>query len=83
MVKFSGLRFQFCVNVAIYPRFLVRVGFNRHRGNNIPNTLNDELSHRVCVYVKCYSQRLPGTFPSLRDQNNLEAWILIGLTSVE
>ncbi|XP_064789843.1 ADP-ribosylation factor-like protein 3 isoform X1 [Oncorhynchus masou masou] len=27
--------------------------------------------------------RLPGTYPSSRDQNNLEAWIPIGQTSVE
>ena len=28
MVKCGGSRFQFCANAAIYPWFLVRVGFN-------------------------------------------------------
>ena len=45
------------------------------------STLPDELRHsRVFVNVIL---RLPGTFHSPRDQNNLDAWILIGQTSVE
>ena len=82
MVKCDGSRFQFYANAAIYARFLVRVGFNSHSGYNICYTLPDKLSHHIRVFV-CCSQRLPGTFPSPRDQNNLEAWIPIGQTSVE
>ena len=81
MVKCDGLRFKFCVNAAIYPRFLVRVGFNSHSGYNISH-LPDELSPRNCVFVNVIL-RLAGTFPSPRDENNLEALILIGQTSFE
>jgi hypothetical protein len=42
MVKCDGSRFQFCANAAIYPRFLVKVGFNNHSGYNISYTLPDK-----------------------------------------
>ena len=71
MVKYSGTRFQFCTKAAIYPWFLGRVGFKSHSGTNFSYTL------------PYYYLRLPGTYPSLRDENNLEAWIPIGQTSVE
>ena len=51
MVKCDGLLFQFCVNAAIYPQFLFRVGFNSHSGYNISYTLPDKLSHRISVFV--------------------------------
>ena len=43
--------FQFCVNSAIYPRFLVRVGLNSHSGYHISYTLPDKLSLRISVFV--------------------------------
>ena len=79
----NGSLFQFCANAAIYPRFLFWVCFNSHRGNNRPYTLPDELSHIVRVNVNVILRGYPGTYPSPRDQNNLEAWILIGQASVE
>ena len=46
MVKCGGLRFQFCPNAAIYPLFLVRVGFNSHSGYNISNALPYKLEYK-------------------------------------
>ena len=39
MVKCGGSHFQIYANAAIFPRFLVRVGFNSHSGYNISNAL--------------------------------------------
>ena len=77
MGKCRGSHFQFCTNAAIYPRFLIWVGFNSHRGNSIRYTLPDE---RVRVHVDVVQ---PGTYPSPRDQNSLEVWNPIVPTSVE
>ena len=82
MVKCAGLHFQFCLNTAIHLQFLVRVGFNSHSGYNISNALPYKLTHRVSVQIDVVLW-LTRTYPSLRDQNNLEAWIPIGQTSVE
>jgi hypothetical protein len=81
MIKCGRLRFQFCTNAAIYPR--LRVGFNSHSGYNISYTLPNKLSQRLCVYVNIILGSYPGTYPSSRDQNNLEERIPIGQTSVE
>ena len=63
MVKFNGPCCQFCVNAAIYPQFLVRVGFRSHSGYNISYTLFDKLSHRISVFVNViirgYQESIP------------------------
>jgi hypothetical protein len=41
-----------------------------------PQLLNDSVR-------QCYFRRLPRTYPSPRDQNNLKAWIPVGQISVE
>ena len=82
MIKSSGSRFQFCVNAAINPWFLVRKGFNTHSGQDISYALANKLTHRVSVYINVIVLRLSGTYPSPRDQSNLEARNPIGQTSV-
>ena len=63
MVKCNILRFQFCTNAAIYPRFLFWLGFNSHCGYNISYTLPNELSHRISVFVNIilrgYAEHIP------------------------
>ena len=56
-------RGKFCSNAAIYPRFLVWLGFNSHSWNNIPYTLPDELSHCVSVYVNVILRGYPEHIP--------------------
>ena len=51
LIKSIGLRFQFCVNAAINPRFLVGEGFNSHRGYIITDALANKLAHRISVYI--------------------------------
>jgi hypothetical protein len=63
MVNCGGSHFQFCTNSAIYPRFLIWVGFNSHSGNNIRYTLPDELSHRDSVYVDVILRGFPEYIP--------------------
>ena len=55
----------------IFPRFLVWVRFNRHNGNNICQYTSWWTQSACPCKHKCYSLRLPGTYPSPRDQNNL------------
>jgi hypothetical protein len=63
MTKSGGLRFQFCANAAINPRFLVREGFNGHRGCDISDALANKLSHQVSVYINVsvlgYPEHIP------------------------
>jgi hypothetical protein len=51
MIKSGGSCFQFHANAAINPWFLVREGFNGHRGYDISNALANKLAHRVSVYI--------------------------------
>ncbi|CDQ91264.1 unnamed protein product, partial [Oncorhynchus mykiss] len=52
VAKFKGAEY---FRKALYPQFLVCVGFNSHRGYNITYTLPDELSH-VSVYKSMFSE---------------------------
>ena len=81
MIKNGGSCLQFCANAAIYPRFLVREGFNSHRGYNITDALANKLSRRVSVYMSMLLSGLPRTYPSPRDRSTLESWNPIGQTS--
>ena len=51
LVKSSDLCFQFHVNAAINPRFLVWECFNRCCGYDIANALANELAPRIRVFV--------------------------------
>ena len=63
MFKCGGLCFQFCANTAVYPRFLVGVGFNSHSGYNISYTLPDKLSHRIRAFVDVILGGYPEPIP--------------------
>ena len=45
MIKSRGLRFQFCANAAINPRFLVRRCFNSHSGYDILDALANKFAN--------------------------------------
>ena len=63
IVKCGGSLIQFCMNATIYPRFLIRVGFNSLSRYNISYTLPDKLSHRfrvlVDVILRGYTEHIP------------------------
>ena len=80
MIKSGGSRFKFCVNAAINPLFLVREGFNCHSGYISDALANRSPSQRI---HQCCCMTLSGSYPSPCDRRNLEAWNLIGQTSIE
>ena len=51
LIKSSGLRFQFCVNAAINPQFLVGECFNRRCGYDIADALANKPAHRISVFI--------------------------------
>ena len=51
MIKSDDLHFQLCAKAAITPWFLVKEGFNGHRGYDISDALANKLAHRVSVYI--------------------------------
>ena len=63
MVKCDGSHFQFCVNAAIDPQFLVRVDFYSHSGPNISCTVLDNLSHRNSLFVNIILGGYPKHIP--------------------
>ena len=50
LIKSNGLRFQFCANAAINPRFLGEC-FNRRCGYNITDALANKLGLRISVFM--------------------------------
>ena len=61
MLKCSGLCFQFCSNVAIYPLFWV--GFNSHSGYNNSYTFVDKLSNDLSVHIHIILRSNPEHIP--------------------